>query len=204
MMTRYECLRLLAPRINDELITCSVARVNPDLYHVKHREGNLYLCYMSGATPIALGLALALPHRRVISLDGDGSMLMGLGILPVIAEQDPANLIVIVFDNEAYEFSGVGSMPTPTASRTDLSRMAQGAGIQNVTPVREPAEFEEAIDNAFQAKGASVIIVKVELGGPLVPFAALDGTENKYRFIRYIEQTENIKVIMPPPRRGRK
>ena len=96
-MTRYECLQLLAPKITDELIITDLGGVAREWSHLKERDGNLYRPFMAFPTPIALGLALALPHRRIISLDGDGSLLMGLTILPVVAEQNPSNLIIIVF-----------------------------------------------------------------------------------------------------------
>lgn len=195
MTTRYDYLQLLAPKITDELIFCNVAGATREWAHLKPRDGNLYMCWMSGVTPLALGLALALPHRRVISLEGDGSLLMGLSVLPAIAQQNPANLIVIVFDNECYE--PCSRVPTFTAGATDLIKMAQGAGIKNTWLVGEPAEFERAIGEAYQSKGANFILVKVQLPSPPIPRSAIDGTENKYLMVRYIERTENIQIIRP-------
>lgn len=195
MVRRYEYLKLLATKIKDELVITNVAGVAKEWDHIRHRDGNLLQVYMAGATPLALGIALSLPHRRVISLDGDGSLLMGLAILPVIAKQNPSNLVVIVFDNEAYE--AAANVPTLTAGPADLMEMARGAGIENAITVRELSEFEKAIDLAFQATEATVIVVKVPSGAAPIPFYAMDGIENKYRFIRYIEKTENIQIIKP-------
>lgn len=195
-MNRYECLQLLAPKITDELVVTNLAGVAREWYQLKERDGNLYSPYLGHATPLALGLALALPHRGVLSLDGDGSMLFDLTILPVIAGQNPSNLIVIVFDNQAYE--APGGLPSATAAGTDLAGMARGAGIQNVTMVRLLSEFEEAIDKAFKAKGASFITVKVEIATQRVPYPSLGGIENKNRLVRYIERTENLQVFKPP------
>jgi len=196
--TRYEYLQLMAPKITDELITTSISGVVKEWYDVKDRDGNLYNVWMSGATNVALGLALSLPHRRVISLDADGSMLMDLTVLPAIANKNPANLIVIVFDNELYECLPPGTIPTLTAGQTDLVKVAQGAGIQNCRLVREPKEFQEAIDEAFQANGASFIVVKVDRTRVPLPVPTFNGTENKYRFIRYVERTENIAILKGP------
>lgn len=195
MTTRYEYLQLLATRITDELVTTNVAGVAKEWDHIKRRDGNLLRVYMSAASALALGLALSLPHRRVISLDGDGSLLMGLSIFPAIAYTNPANLIVIAFDNEAYEAGA--NIPTFTAGPADLAEIARGSGIQNATTVREPAEFERAIDQAFKTGGPTVIVVKVPSGAAPIPFPSMDGIENKYRLIRYIEQTENIQIIKP-------
>ena len=180
-------------KITDELVTTNVAGVAKEWDYIKHRDGNLLQVYMAGATPLALGIALSLPHRRVISLDGDGSLLMGLSILPAIAQKNPSNLIVIVFDNEAYE--AAANISTFTTGTTDLAGIAHEAGIQNAVTVRELSEFEKTIDKAFKGKGATVIVVKVPPGAAPVPFSTMDGVENKYRFIRYIEETENIQVF---------
>lgn len=200
MVSRYEFLQLLAPMITDELIILNLGGVGREWYHLKGRDGNLYRVYLGGATSIAFGLATALPHRRVICLEGDGGLLMGLTVLPAIGEKNPSNLTIIVFDNESYE-AAAGKLPTFTAGATDLAEVARGTGIQNARLVRELPEFERAIDDAFHAKAASLIIVKVKLGGPRLPFAALDGTENKYRMIRYVEKTENIQILKPPAKK---
>ena len=195
-MKRYEYLKLLRDKITDELVYCSIAGVAKDWCLLKERDGNFYQVYMSGTTPVSLGTALALPHRRVIALDSDGSQLMGMTILPVIARQNPSNLIVIVFDNEVYE--AAGKVPTATSGPTDLEKIAIGAGIKNTYTIRELPDFQQAIDEAFEADGATYIVVKVDMGYLQGPWLALDGTENKYRFIRYVEETEDIQIIKPP------
>ncbi len=120
---------------------------------------------------------------------------MGLPILPAIAQQNPSNLVVIILDNEAYE--AAGKTPTFTAGSADLVKMARGAGIANARMVRELPEFEEAIDEAFQASGVSFITLKVQMSAKRPVTRAVDGTENKYRFIRHIERIENTTIIKP-------
>ena len=73
-------------------------------------------------TPAALGLAMALPHRKVIALDGDGSILLDLAAVPTVGDVQPKNLTVVVFDNEAYESNG--ALPTVTSTGTDLTGIA--------------------------------------------------------------------------------
>ena len=195
MTTSYEYLKVLASKVTDELIVIWGPLVANEWHELKDTEGTLYDVYMSGAAPFALGMAVGLPHRRVLCLDGDGSMLMDLPILPVIAHQNPSNLIVMVFDNEVYE--AAGKTPTFTAGSTDLVKMAQGAGIVNTWLVKEPSEFERALNAAFQATGSSFINLKVELSARRSPPRAGDCVENKYRFIRHIEKTEKIQIIKP-------
>ncbi len=199
MVTRYELLEILGKRVTDELVVTNIGAVAREWYHIKERDGNLYPVYMSGATPQALGLALAVPHRKVIGLDCDGAVLMGLTALPALAEQDPKNLTIIVFDNEVY--GDAGRVPTFTARASDLAGIARSSGIRNAITVRDAAEFTSALDASNKADGATYIVAKVETGYAAVPYAAFDGFENKYRFIRYVERTENIKIIKPAAKR---
>src|SRR5688572_13034202 len=72
---------------------------------------------MGGAAMIGLGLALAQPSRRVLVITGDGEMLMGLGSLATIGVRKPANLSIVVIDNELYAETGM--QPTHTAKGVD-------------------------------------------------------------------------------------
>lgn len=195
MTTSYDYLSVLAGRVTDDLVVIWGPKPANEWHELRPSDGNLYDVYMSGAAGFALGIALGLPHRRVICIDGDGSMLMDLPILPVIAQQNPSNLVVLVLDNEAHE--AAGRTPTFTAGTTDLVAMARGAGIDHAWTVRDGDEFEAALDRAFEAPGAAFINLKVEMGERRPPLRAGDGTENKYRFIRHIERTEGIRIIKP-------
>src|SRR5688572_17270306 len=86
---------------------------------------------MGFASPIGLGLALALPHRRVITLDGDGGVLLLAAALADLGAHRPPNLTVIVADNASSL-----AFPSHTARGADLEKMAQGAGIQWTRTVR--------------------------------------------------------------------
>ena len=123
-------------------------------------------------------------------------MLLGLTVLPVIAQQNPPNLIIVVFDNECYE--APGGLPSLTATGTDLAGMARGAGIQNSVTVKALPAFEKALDRAFEEKSTSFIAAKVEKSPRRVSYGSLVGVENKFRFIRYVEKTENIQIVRPP------
>jgi sulfopyruvate decarboxylase subunit beta len=142
---------------------------------------------------MALGLALALPHRKVVAFDGDGSLLLNLGSLATIANQHPKNLVHIVFDNECYESSR--GAPTATAGQADLAAIARGCGIANVLTAQTLDEFENGFMRAFKSNDLYFIHAKVDEGAGDVPAAALDSQENKYLFVRYIEKSENIKIL---------
>ena len=142
---------------------------------------------------MALGLALALPHRKVVAFDGDGSLLLNLGSLATIANQHPKNLVHVVFDNECYESSR--GAPTATAGQTDLAAVARGMRVCQRAYREKLSEFENEFMRAFKGNDLYFIHAKVEEGAGDVPAAALDSQENKYLFVRYIEKSENIKIL---------
>src|SRR5262249_60036515 len=91
------------------------------------RPNFFYLPHAMGlASSMGLGIALARPSRRVVVLDGDGSILMNLGGLTTLARYRPRNLLHIVFDNESL--LSVGGFPTATATGSDLAAIAAAAG----------------------------------------------------------------------------
>ena len=106
-----------------------------ELQSLGHRENFFYLQHSMGlASSLGLGLALCLPHQRVVVFDGDGSVLMNLGGLTTLARYAPQNLIHVVFDNESL-FS-TGGFPTATRTGADLTRIAHAAGIREVHTAR--------------------------------------------------------------------
>jgi sulfopyruvate decarboxylase subunit beta len=199
-MKRYDCLKTIAPRFGEELVVTNIGAVRHEWQALRPHPANYHLQNLGLTSSMALGLALALPHRKIVAFDGDGSLLLNLGSLATIANQHPRNLIHIVFDNECYESSR--GAPTATAGQADLAAIARGAGFANVTTAMTLAEFEEAFLRALKGNDLYFILVKVEAGAGDVPAAALDSQENKYLFVRYIEKSENLKILTATPSRA--
>src|SRR5579871_525717 len=158
-MRRSECLQTLAPLLTDQLVVTNVARTGFETHMAMPREGNLYTMGMGLVTSVVLGLAMSLPHRGVIALDGDGSILLNLGALTTVANNAPPNLISIIFDNGAY--SSTGGLPTATSGKTDLVAVAKGAGIRNAVGCTKIEEFTETAKKAVAGNGPWVIVCKV-------------------------------------------
>jgi thiamine pyrophosphate-dependent acetolactate synthase large subunit-like protein len=136
---------------------------------------------MGQAAPFALGLALAQPGKRVLLVTGDGDMLMSLGALATIANKAPANLAVLVMDNEAYVETG--GQRTATAGPTDLEAIARGAGIANTMTVTEESAKEALREFARNAPGPAFANVKVHPEAlPLVFPHSFDGATAINRF----------------------
>jgi thiamine pyrophosphate-dependent acetolactate synthase large subunit-like protein len=192
-MKRYDCLRVIAPHFVNELVVTNIGAVRHEWQALRPHPGNFHLQNLGLTSSMALGLALALPHRKVVAFDGDGSLLLNLGSLATIANQHPRNLIHVVFDNECYESSR--GAPTATAGQADLAAIARGAGIANAITVKTLGEFEEGFLRAMKSNDLYFILAKVEAGAGDVPAAALDSQENKYLFVRYIEKSENLRIL---------
>ena len=192
-MKRYDCLRAIAPHFGEELVVTNLGAVRHEWQALRPHPGNYHLQNLGLTSSMALGLALALPHRKVVAFDGDGSLLLNLGSLATMANQHPRNLIHIVFDNECYESSR--GAPTATAGRADLAAIARGAGFANVMTAKTLSEFEEGFLRALKSDDLYFILTKVDAGAGDVPAAALDSQENKYLFVRYIERSENLNIL---------
>ncbi len=133
-MERPEGIRAVLSRLKNEPVIANLGPATFDLFALGDRESNLYTWGGMGlVSSIGLGVALAAPARRVIVMDGDGSLLMNLGSLATIARQQPPNLVHIVWDN--HQWGESGGQPTHTFTGTDLAAIARGADITRVAPV---------------------------------------------------------------------
>jgi thiamine pyrophosphate-dependent acetolactate synthase large subunit-like protein len=115
---------------------------------------------MGLATPIALGVALAQPQRKVFALDGDGSILMQLGALGTVAAEACKNLAIIIWDNGLYQITG--SQQTLTASGTDLVAMAKGAGIAQSYWASDETHFVALIERTLREDGPWFIAARID------------------------------------------
>ncbi len=198
-MKRLDCVKAIGSYFNDELVVTNVGGVRHEWYATRPHAGNFHLLNLGLASSVGLGLALALPHRRVVVFDGDGSLLLNLGSLATIANQNPMNLIYVVFDNSCYESSR--GAPTATAGVTDLAVVAKGAGFVHAVTANKVKDFEKEFLKALRSSDLHFIVAKVEVGVGKVPPAPFEPQENKYTFIRYVEKTENVNILdSPPPR----
>lgn len=153
--------RLVRELKRDEAVIGGIGNSNFDLFAAGHRPQNFYMLGSMGlACPIALGVALAQPERGVIALEGDGSILMGLGCLATIANIKPRNLTIIIWDNGIYQITG--KQRAATAGASDIVAIARGAGIANSIWVRDEQHFEKLIDRRFDDGGPALLAVKID------------------------------------------
>src|SRR5581483_400156 len=192
-MKRHECLKEIAGTVGDALVVVCVGGTSSEWNAYRPSDGNLR-CWTLGLTSsVALGMALGLPHRQVIALDGDGSLLMNLCGLPTIMRKKPKNLIHVVFDNGVYESSG--GTKTATAEGVDFVAVARGVGIKNAFGADTVEEFKKLFADALARREHTFICARVEPGRGEVPPWPWPDVENKYRFTRHIEQTEGVSIL---------
>src|SRR5439155_4646127 len=114
---------------------------------------------MGKASSLGLGIALAQPDRRVIVLDGDGSLLMNLGSLVTVANARPKNLVHCVFENGIYEVTG--GQPVPGEGTFSFAAIAKGAGYPNAYELTDETTLAAQLDEALSKPGPTFITVRV-------------------------------------------
>jgi len=158
-MKRLDCLKLLAPMVDPHMLTVTSLSSNTAFWSDLRREGaSFFGCNMGLCIPFALGLTAAFPKRKVIALDSDGSLMNDTSSLITVADVNPPNFVAIVMDNGSYARMGL----TFTTRKTDLEKIAQGAGIANTATVRSEEAFSAAVRQALESTGPHFIVAKVE------------------------------------------
>ena len=117
---------------------------------------------MGHAADLALGIALGRPERKVICLNGDGSMLMSLGTLVTIVEAGARNLVLIVMENRTYEITG--NQRVPGVGQVDFAALARGAGFKRVYTFATAADVVMTMPEAIAGDGPVFIVAHVVPG----------------------------------------
>jgi thiamine pyrophosphate-dependent acetolactate synthase large subunit-like protein len=162
VMNRFDLTsRLVTMLKHEEAVVGGIGNTNFDLWAAGHRPQNFYMLGSMGlAFPIALGVALGQPKRRVFALEGDGSLLMQMGCLSTIATLAPKNLTMVVMDNGVYQITG--AQPTPAAAVADIVAIAIGCGLSNSAWAADEEDFERLVDRSLSAAEPTLIGVRID------------------------------------------
>ena len=180
VMTRLEAIRVIAKTVNNEVLVANIGVPSKELYATQDRSENFYMLgSYTQASAIGLGVAIAQPDKKVIVIDGDGSLL-GSAILPVIASEAPDNLTIVALDNGV--FGSTGNQPRPGQDTADLALMAFGAGFVQSVTVHEPHELEAALVSK-SGKGPTFIHTRICPGNSDVPNIPLSAVQIRDRFM---------------------
>lgn len=191
---REVLLRLKDLLEEKDLVVVALAGTTSDCFETMHRQGILYAVGMGMVTQVAFGLAVALPNRRVIALDTDGGLLLGPSILPVIGVYKPRNLRIIVFDNERLYGSRAGP-PSQTAYGADLEKLAVSAGIERAGKLEQAGDLKSKLSGFLAGPGPAVLVAKIEAAFERGAPRAISGQENKFQFVRFVEEGEKIAIL---------
>ena len=162
MMKRDECLKLIAKCHRDELVV-PVYQATFEWLAIKPEAPTFTAVGAMGqASSLALGFAVGAPERRVIVLDGDGSLLMNLGSLVTIANAAPDNLLHFLCENGTYEANG--GHPIPARDRVSFAGLARAAGYREAHEFSELDKLEAALPGILRARGPVFIDLKIEPG----------------------------------------
>ena len=165
MMKRHECFEILKRHVTDEVVVAAYSSAL-EWNDLNPRELNFFANGAMGlGSSHALGIALGHPNRRVVVLDGDGSLLMNLGSLVTIAAVAPKNFVHFVCDNECYEANGGHPIPNP---KVDFSGLARAAGYRHVHDFSELRSFEQQVGHVLTQDGPVFATLHIEKARPLV------------------------------------
>lgn len=162
VMNRFDLTKRLVAKLDrEEAVIAGIGNTNFDLWASgSERKQNFYMLGSMGlAIPIAFGVAIAQPHRHVVALEGDGSLLMQLGCLGTVAMRAPRNLTMIVWDNGVYQITG--SQPTASAVAVDLVAVAKACGIAESHWAADEDDFDRLVGGALQG-GPTLIAAKID------------------------------------------
>ncbi|MDX1483321.1 MAG: thiamine pyrophosphate-dependent enzyme [Alphaproteobacteria bacterium] len=161
MMNRMDCLKILAKHVTDEIVVATYSSAT-DWMAINDRPLNYFAFGAMGlASSHGLGLALARPEKRVIVLDGDGSLLMNLGTLVTIGAVQPKNFVHFVGHNGSYEANGGAPLPNRDV---DFAAMARAAGIASCHTFTELSDFEAKVGDVIKAEGPVFADLLIEQG----------------------------------------
>ena len=182
MIDRYLAIeKILAQVQPSDLVISTTGMISREVFVADDRPGNFYMIGSMGLlSSLGLGLALLSPQQRVFILEGDGSALMSLGTLPLIAAENPTNLVHIILDNESYE--STGGQPS-ISSRLDLAQIGESCGYQRSVRVDDAEDLEGALQECQNGEGPHLILVKAGLAPvPGIPRVSHPPTDIRDRF----------------------
>ena len=192
-MQQIEGIRAIAPLVvPDDLLTTSLGATMNDWWNHQPADNTLFVGTLGSVTTTALGMAVSMPHRRVIAIESHGSVLFNLGVLCTLGAERPANLTVLVMDNGVYE-----SIGGPATHSGRNSEMAEAAGCTNCRTVTDANSVGPAFKTMLYDNELGYMVAKIETGA--YPWSEdkkkmTDGVEDKYRFIRHVERLENKTI----------
>ena len=191
-MKREDALKIILDNLNEnDIIVSTTGKTSREIFEIRksksqdHNKDFLTVGSMGHCSSIALGIALKKPNRKIICIDGDGSMLMHLGNLTSITSLKPNNFYHILLNNEVHE--SVGGQST-AAKYLDIANFTKSLGFNNSLKVTKKKDLQTSLSNFFLKDGPVFLEIKItpgsrdNLGRPTVT-----PKKNKLDFMKFLK-----------------
>ncbi len=190
-LTREEAIEAIVSRLGrEDLVVATTGGTSRELFELRERSGRgheadfLMVGSLGTATSFAAEMALQLPERRVVVLDGDAAFLMSLGALAAIGHYAPANLHHFVLDNAVSD--STGGQPT-LSDGTDFRALALASGYRDACEVSTPEALENVLGGLADARGPRLVTVNVRAGArPDLGRPTIGPIDNKAALMRHL------------------
>lgn len=183
-MIRSDILKDIAPILRGQVVVCNIGLPSQELHMIDDQPSTFYMLGTMGlSSSIGFGLALA-QDKKVISIDGDGSVLTNFGTLPTIANNARDNYILLIIDNGSY--GSTGDQPTYAGKKTSLAAVARACGCENVVEVAAE-DTGKALQEAIEGNQMTIIVAKCKSGNIPVPVITMDPVVIRDRFMKTVQ-----------------
>jgi phosphonopyruvate decarboxylase len=159
-MTRLDAISTVKECLNGDAVVATTGKIGRELFTLGHRKNQLYVVgSMGGASAIGLGIQQA-SGKPVVVLDGDGAVLMKMGVLGTIGHYQPDRFVHVILDNEAHESTGGQAT---VSSTMDFCTVAAGCGYRNLWRCDTAEGLTSAVKAAREAQGPNLVHMKVSI-----------------------------------------
>jgi thiamine pyrophosphate-dependent acetolactate synthase large subunit-like protein len=193
--SRADYYRVLADKLPaDALVVTCLGNASYLWAKMNHRPENFYFEDAMGlALPLALGLAVAQPRRRVVAVEGDGALLMHMGALVTLGAVAPRNLTVLMIQNGVHAASGGQAL---TNAALDLAQLARAAGVAHAENVATADAFGQSLGATLGSDGLRFLVLATEPDIAVVkPPITFDPVLAKHRFMEGIGAPRYVPTL---------
>jgi thiamine pyrophosphate-dependent acetolactate synthase large subunit-like protein len=190
-----ECFEYLIRRRTDELVITSAGSVSELWWQLTQEQDSVFYleASMGLVSMFAAGLALGVPQQRIWAFSGDGGFCMNPGMLMVERQLNLPNLVHFLVSNRCY--GSTSQVSLPNADSNDYPALARAMGIERVYSFESLAALEAGFDEVVNGQRPTFIVLELEPLAEKHSAAPVDGSEQKFRFGRYVEKTCGIRVF---------
>ncbi len=188
-LTRQEAIKaILESAPENSFFVSTTGYISRELYKnsKNHSKNFLTIGSMGHNSSIALAIALNKKNKNIICIDGDGALLMHMGIISTIAEKSPCNFKHILLNNLVHD--SVGAQPT-SASVMNFSQIFKNAGYKKTYSVETLIELKKILPEFIKNKELSFLEIKIKpQDGKDLPRPKETPQENKKNFMEKLNE----------------